>query len=136
MYRRQERKLEEYVLIKIYCEYSCGNCIGDFVSIFYTHTVVGGVVNCMGVIYGVTLPVLKYEIEDFFFARLGTGRTHRCSLRHNVCRHATTRLRMYAILKYFGVKCICVGIFGLIFYRHSVVGNNTYSTYTKMGVGK
>ena len=27
----------------------------------------------------------------------------------------------------------CIGIFGLIFYWCSVVGNNTYSTYTKMG---
>ena len=70
-----------------------------FVSIFYIHTVVGGVVNCSGVIYGVTLPVLKYEIEDFFFARLGTGRTQLCSLRHNVCRHATTRTDAYTIIK-------------------------------------
>ena len=28
VYRRQERKLEECVLIKIYCEYRCGNCLG------------------------------------------------------------------------------------------------------------
>ena len=39
----------------------------------------------------------------------------------NVCRHATTRLRMYVIVKYFGVECICVGIFGLIFYWRCVV---------------
>ena len=26
--------------------------------------------------YGATLPVLKNEIEDFFFARLGTGTIH------------------------------------------------------------
>ena len=44
---------------------------------------------------GGTLPVLKDEIRDFFFARLGTGRTYRCSLRHNVCRPATA---VFAIL--------------------------------------
>ena len=27
-------------------------------------------------IYGATLPVLKNEIEDFFFTRLGTGTIH------------------------------------------------------------
>ena len=59
--------------------------------IFYVINVVGGVVNDNYVIYGVTLPVLKNEIEDFFFARLGTGRTYRYSFRRNVCRHATTR---------------------------------------------
>ena len=38
----------------------------SFVSIatYFTYTKMGG-----------TLPVLKNEIEDFFFARLGTGRT-------------------------------------------------------------
>ena len=44
---------------------------------------------------GGTLPVLKDEIRDFFFARLGTGRTYRCSYRHNVCRPATA---VFAIL--------------------------------------
>ena len=38
-------------------------------------------------------------------------------------RHATSRLRMYVIVKYFGVECICGDIFGLIFYLHRVVGN-------------
>ncbi len=33
-------------------------------SIFYVINVVGGVVNYNYVIYGVTLPVLKNEIED------------------------------------------------------------------------
>ena len=65
------------------------NWKGFMVSIFYEHSVVGGVVNYKYFIYGVTLPVLKNEIEDFFFARLGTGRTYHCSLRHNVCRPAT-----------------------------------------------
>ena len=53
---------------------------------------------------GVTLPVLKNEIEDFFFARLGTGRTYRCSLRHNVCRHATD-----ALANEYNRKTICMG---------------------------
>ena len=51
------------------------NWKGFMVSIFYEHSVVGEVVNYKYFIYGVTLPVLKNEIEDFFFARLGTGRT-------------------------------------------------------------
>ena len=50
--------------------------IGDiFDSIFYRYSVVGGVVNFIDDIYGGTLPVLKNEIIDFFFARLGTGST-------------------------------------------------------------
>ena len=75
--------------------------------IFYIHNVVGGVVNYNYVIYGVTLPVLKNEIEDFFFARLGTGRTYRYSFRRNVCRHATTRLQTYIIVEFIGVGKIC-----------------------------
>ena len=47
--------------------------IDIFVSIFKTHNVVGGVVYYINDIYGGTLPVLKNEIKDFFFARLGTG---------------------------------------------------------------
>ena len=46
---------------------------GVFGSILYLHSVVGGVVNFFDDIYGGTLPVLKNEIKDFFFARLGTG---------------------------------------------------------------
>ena len=29
----------------------------------------------------------------------------------------------------------CIGVLGSKFYWHSVVGKNTYSMYTKMGVG-
>ena len=75
------------------------NWKGFMVSIFYEHSVVGGVVNYNYVIYGVTLPVLKNEIEDFFFARLGTGRTYRYSLRRNVCRHATGAFANVNIVK-------------------------------------
>ena len=46
-----------------------------FGLILYRRSVVGEIVNYLGVIYGATLPVLKNEIRDFFFARLGTGRT-------------------------------------------------------------
>ena len=61
----------------------------DYGSIFYRHSVVVTDLQHLNDKYGGTLPVLKHEIGDFFFARLGTGRTYRCSLRHNVCRPAT-----------------------------------------------
>ena len=59
------------------------------VSIFYLYNVVCKNTYFTYTKMGATLPVLKNEIEDFFFARLGTGRTYRCSLRHNVCHPAT-----------------------------------------------
>ena len=79
------------------------NWKGFMVSIFYEYSVVGGVVNYKYFIYGVTLPVLKNEIEDFFFARLGTRRTYRYSLRRNLCRHATSRLRIDTIKEFIFV---------------------------------
>ena len=66
-----------------------GGVNGFLGSIFYWHSVVGNNTYYMCTKMGGTLPVLKNEIEDFFFARLGTGRTYHCSLRHNVCRPAT-----------------------------------------------
>ena len=42
------------------------------------HIVVVNVLQNINVITGGTLPVLKNEIGDFFFARLGTGRTLKC----------------------------------------------------------
>ena len=51
---------------------------------YFTYTKMGG-----------TLPVLKNEIKDFFFARLGTGRTSQN-------RRATSSLRMYIIEKFIG----------------------------------
>ena len=39
------------------------------------HSVVGDDTYSLYTKLGGTLPVLKYEIRDFFFARLGTGRT-------------------------------------------------------------
>ena len=52
MYRRQEGKLVEYVLIKTYCEDVFINGMGFWVSVLYTHSVVSGVVNCINGIYG------------------------------------------------------------------------------------
>ena len=46
-----------------------------FGSIFYWHSVVGNDTYSIYTKLGATLPVLKNEIKDFFFARLGTGRT-------------------------------------------------------------
>ena len=57
---------------------------------------------------GATLPVLKNEIRDFFFARLGTGRTSQN-------RRATTRLRMDTIVEFIGVENVACYIFGFIF---------------------
>ena len=44
-------------------------------SIFYIISIGGGGVQCINDKNGGTLPVLKNEIIDFFFARLGAGRT-------------------------------------------------------------
>ena len=95
--------MRRYVLGDVQSEYMFINWKWFMVSIFYEHNVVGEVVNYKYFIYGVTLPVLKNEIEDFFFARLGTGRTYRYSLRRNVCRHATTRLRIDTIKEFIFV---------------------------------
>ena len=74
-------------------------------SIFYVLSIVGCNTCFIGTKMGATLPVLKNEIRDFFFARLGTGRTSQN-------RRATMRLRMYVIGKRLGV-----GIFaGVIFW--------------------
>ena len=71
------------------------------ISIFYIHNVVVGNTYSMYTKMGATLPVLKNEIEDFFFARLGTGRTSQN-------RRATMRLRMFTIKKFIGVGKICM----------------------------
>ena len=52
--------------------------IGGFGSIFYKYTVVDVNTYYMYTKMGGTLPAFKYEIEDFFFTRLGTGRTSKC----------------------------------------------------------
>ena len=78
---------------------------------FYWHIVVGENTYSTYTKMGATLPVLKNEIKDFFFARLGTGRTSQN-------RRATSRLRMYKIGKRFGV-----GIFvGDIFWGRYFIG--------------
>ncbi len=47
-------------------------------SIFYVLSVVGGNTYSIDTKMGGTLPAFKYEIENFFFTRLGTGRTSKC----------------------------------------------------------
>ena len=49
----------------------------------YKHSVVGLYTYFKYTKMGVTLPVLKNEIIDFFFARLGTGRTFTVPSRYN-----------------------------------------------------
>ena len=67
-----KRRICGGILGKLFCEYSCGNCIGGGSTLFW-HTVVGCDTYSKNSKMGVTLPVLKNEIIDFFFARLGTG---------------------------------------------------------------
>ena len=55
--------------------------MGVLVHIFYGHNVVGGNTYSTYTKMGVTLPVLKNEIKDFFFARLGTGGNYDPTLR-------------------------------------------------------
>ena len=50
----------------------------NVVYIFYVHNVVALSTYSKHTKMGGTLPVLKNEIGDFFFARLGTGRTLKC----------------------------------------------------------
>ena len=52
--------------------------IWDLGSIFYIHSIVGNNTYSIYTKMGGTLPAFKYEIEDFFFTRLGTGRTSQC----------------------------------------------------------
>ena len=100
----------ECVLIKTYCEYKCGNCIGVLVSILYTHSVVGGVVNCTGVIYGarihrtvaLRLCLLMYIIVKYI------GRWLYVDITTKVKFGGTIRLRLYIIAESIGVRNICM----------------------------
>ena len=78
--------------------------VGEIGSIFHWHSVVGNNTYFTCTKMGATLPVLKNEIRDFFFARLGTGRTSQN-------RRATSRLRMNVIVEFIGVENICVWYF-------------------------
>ena len=89
------------------------NGMGFLVSILYTHSVVGGVVNCTGVIYGV-----------------------RTSLFHTLQRMPSRYGCDYKAIQLLTLSAqkISIGdIFVSILYRCSVVGNNTYFIYTKKG---
>ena len=79
----------------LYCEYMCGNCIGVLGSKFYWHSVVGGVVNCTGVIYG--------------------ARIHRTVALRRDCE--CMKLENISAPEYLEVI-----FFGSIFYWHNVVG--------------
>ena len=88
--------------------------IFDSESIFYRHIVVGGVVNCIKYIYG--------------------GRTSLFLTSQRMPSRYVLRLQVYRTVEFIGVENICVWYFwGDILYKHSVVGDNTYFIYTKMG---
>ena len=108
----------------------------DFNFIFYKTTLLVGVYKCINDKNGGTLPVLKNEIIDVclcpavrkrnlwfriwalrgYFARLGTGRTYRCSLRHNVCRPATDACkRIYNRTNHLCGKCLSA-IFLILYF--------------------
>ena len=72
------------------------DCNGAIVSIFYKQSVVGNNTYPTYTKMGGTLPAFKNEIEDFFFTRLGTGRTLKC-------RPATVRLLIHIIGELIGV---------------------------------
>ena len=96
------------------------NWKGFMVSIFYEHSVVGEVVNYKYFIYGVTLPVLKNEIEDFFFARLGTGRTYRYSLRRNVCQPLQRVCELILLKNLSSYKYLHV-VFSVIYFIYTAL---------------
>ena len=104
-------------------------------SIFYIISVVGGVVNLIDDIYGGTLPVLKNEIIDFFFARLGTGRTS-LFLTSQRMPSRYGRVQMLIQSNKSSLRKMFIGdIFDYKFYCNNVVGGGAYFMYTKMGGG-
>ena len=80
--------MRRYFLGSVQSENTFINYKIDVVYIFYVHNVVALSTNSKHTKMGGTLPVLKNEIGDFFFARLGTGRTLKC-------RPATSRTHTY-----------------------------------------
>ena len=65
--------MRRYFLRSVQSENTFINYKIDVVYIFYVHNVVALSTNSKHTKMGGTLPVLKNEIGDFFFARLGTG---------------------------------------------------------------
>ena len=96
-------------------------------SRFHKHIVVGDNTYFTDTKMGATLPAFKYEIEDFFFTRLGTGRTSQNR------RATSVYADVYNGKIYRRRKYLRVIFFGKIFYKHNVVGNDTYFIDTKMG---
>ena len=70
--------MRRYFFGNVHSENTFINYKIDVVYIFYVHNVVALSTNSKHTKMGGTLPVLKNEIGDFFFARLGTGRTLKC----------------------------------------------------------
>ena len=67
--------MRRYVLGDAQSEDGVVNDKGMMGDIFYWLNVIGNNTYSIYTKMGATIPVLKNEIEDFFFARLGTGRT-------------------------------------------------------------
>ncbi len=92
-----------YILLTQRCWWGCKLFL-VFGCILYRHNFVGKNTYSIYTKMGATLPVLKNEIKDFFFARLGTGRTSQN-------RRATSRFRMYVIGEFISVGKICTWYF-------------------------
>ena len=91
--------------------YRCVECelINVFDSILYQHNIFGNYTYSMHTKMGGTLPVLKNEIEDFFFARLGTGRTSQRTSRYDAYINIYTKKnRLY---RFFNKQRNLRGIF-------------------------
>ena len=125
--------MRRYVLGDAQSEDGVINDKGLMGDIFYGHSVVGNNTYFTYTKMGGTLPAFKYEIEDFFFTRLGTGRTYRCSLRHNVCQPLRTVLTNAKNIQHIGVEIFSAIFLVSILYKHSVVADDTYYMHTKMG---
>ena len=91
------------------------------VDIYYWHSVVGENTYATYTKMGVTLSVLKNEIKDFFFARLGTGGNYDPPLRFG------RRIERRYVYKWYGVLVS-------ILYTHNVVGGVVNCTGVIYGV--
>ena len=107
----------------------------DHGSIFYWHSVVVTNLQHLNDKNGGTLPVLKNEIIDFFFARLGTGRTS-LFLTSQRMPSRYGRVQMLIQSNKSSLRKMFIGdIFDYKFYCNNVVGGGAYFMYTKMGGG-
>ena len=86
-----------------------------FSCILHLHPVVGNNTYSIYTKMGVTLPVLKNEIKDFFFARLGTGGNYDPTLLFwRIIQRIKIKIQFHISRKYFHVQinyCKCyVGV--------------------------